>query len=306
MPAPPEPGPARLECNEDGVRLDRFLATHLPGASRRRAAAIIAAGAVRVNGRPVAKSQLLRRGDAVELAAAFVVVDGLAPQPELALPILFEDEALIAVAKPAGMPAVALQPGDRDTVANFLAAHAAETVSAGRSGLEAGLVHRLDNGTSGVLLAARSPADWLALRDQFERQTIKKRYLAWVDGAVERTGERREPIAHHPRRARLMVACPNAERAAAWGARPAMTRYRPLQREGDATLLEIAITSGVRHQIRVHLALAGHPLRGDDLYGGSPAPRLMLHASELAVTHPRGGRRVSITCPLPADFAAAG
>ena len=295
-----------LQCDDDGVRLDRFLASHLPETSRRRAAAIIAAGAVLVNGRPAAKSQLLQRGDTVEIAAAGLLAGDLAPQPELALPILFEDESLIAVAKPAGMPAVALEPGDRDTVANFLAAYAPETAGAGRSPREAGLVHRLDNGTSGVLLATRSAADWQAVRQQFERQTIEKRYLAWVDGAVERRGERREPIAHHPRRARLMAACANPERAAAWRARPALTRYRPLQREGSATLLEIAMTSGVRHQIRVHLALAGHPLRGDDLYGGSPAPRLMLHAAELALRHPRSGVRLSIGCPPPADFTAAG
>jgi 23S rRNA pseudouridine1911/1915/1917 synthase len=291
-------------CASDGLRLDRFVAAHTGGGARRRTAAIIAAGAVRVNGRPARKGCLLRRGDIVEIDPAALVETPPLAQACLALPILFEDEALIAIDKPAGMPSVALRGGDTGTVANFLLGHAPETAMAGRTALEAGLVHRLDTGTSGVLLAARTAPAWRDLREQFRQHAVRKRYLAWVDGDVAAAGVRREPIAHHPRRAHAMLACREAAQAAELRARLALTRYRPLVRRGHATLLAVAITTGVRHQIRVHLADAGHPVCGDPLYGGSPSPRLMLHAARLAVRHPALRRALSIESPPPPDFLA--
>lgn len=303
MPAPPSPAPLHLVCAADGVRLDRFLGEQLAGMTRRRAAMLIAAGAVRVNGRRAGKGLSLRRGDAVEVAAAALAPPSLPAQAELALPVLYDDEALLAVDKPAGMPCVALRAGERDTVANFLLARAPETATAGRVALEAGLVHRLDNPTSGVLLAARTPAAWRAVREQFRCRAVEKRYLAWVDGEVSAGGVRSEPIAHHPHRARAMVACPTAARARALSARPALTRYAPLERRGRWTLLTITIATGVRHQIRVHLAAAGHPLCGDALYGGPPAPRLLLHALELVLHHPLGGQRLAIRSQPPPAFA---
>ena len=304
MPTPPVPGATRFVCDADGTRLDRFIADRRGVGARRRTAAIIAAGAVRVNGRPARKGQLLNRGDEVEIDPAALRDERLAPEAALALPILFEDASLIAVDKPAGMPAVALRAGDVGTVANFLLAHAPETLTAGGSPFEAGLVHRLDTGTSGVLLAARTAAAWQAVRDQFRRHEVEKRYLAWVDGDVARPGSRREPIAHHPRQPRAMRVCPNAEQARALRARPAETRYRPLERRGGATLLAIEIATGVRHQIRVHLAFGGHPVCGDTLYGGSETARLLLHATALGLRHPVTGRRLTIDSPPPEDFSA--
>ncbi len=296
----------RFVCDADGVRLDRFIADHTEAGTRRRTAAIIAAGAVRVNGRAARKGHVLQPGDVVEIDPAALATAPPLAQADLALPILYEDEALIALAKPSGMPAVALHESDVGTVANFLLAHAPETVSAGRTPLEAGLVHRLDTGTSGVLLAARTAAAWRAVREQFRDRTVEKRYLAWVDGVVARAGTRREPIAHQPRRPHLMRACPDADQARDLRARPAQTRYQPMDRRGGATLLAIEIASGVRHQIRVHLAAAGHPVCGDTLYGGSPAPRLMLHATALALIHPLSGARLSLESSPPRDFSAPG
>lgn len=304
MPAAPIPGASRFVCDADGLRLDRFVAAHTGARTRRRTAAIIAAGAVRVNGRAARKGHVLRRGDVVEIDPAALAESVPLPESHLALTILVEDETLIAVDKPAGMPAIALSGRDVGTVANFLLAHAPETAAAGRSALEAGLVHRLDTGTSGVLLAARTAPAWRDLREQFRRRMVRKRYLAWVAGDVAAAGVRREPIAHHPRRARAMLVCPDPTRADALRARPALTRFRPLARRGHATLLAVEIVTGVRHQIRVHLAHAGHPVCGDPLYGGSAAPRLMLHATALGVRHPVSGQALSIDCPPPPDFLA--
>ncbi|MBX3025391.1 RluA family pseudouridine synthase [bacterium] len=304
MPAPPAPGARQIRCDADGTRLDRLVAERGGGMTRRRTAAIIAAGAVRVNGRRARKGQLLRRGDVVEIDAAALATAPLAAQPELALPLLYQDEALIALDKPPGMPAMALRSDDRDTAANFLVAIAPESAVAGGSPLEAGLVHRLDTGTSGVLLAARTAVAWRDLRGQFHRGQVEKHYLAWVDGDVARAATRREPIAHDPRRPRSMRVCFDPQQARALAGRPALTHFRPLARRGDMTLLAVEITTGVRHQIRVHLAAIGHPIRGDALYGGSPAPRLMLHAATLVVRHPTSGGRLRIESPPPTSFAA--
>jgi len=304
VPAPSSRDATRFVCDADGVRLDRFITDRTAAGARRRTAAIIAAGAVRVNGRPARKGQLLEQGDVVEIDPAALATAPPAGQPELAVPILYEDEALIAVDKPAGMPAVALRDDDVGTVANFLLGYAPETVAAARTPLEAGLVHRLDTGTSGVLLAARTAEAWANVRDQFRRRAVEKRYLAWVDGVVARPGSRHEPIAHHPRRPQLMRACPDADQARDLRARPALTRYQPVDRRGGATLLAIDIATGVRHQIRVHLAAAGHPVCGDPLYGGSAAARLMLHAAALSLRHPLSGTRLSLECLPPSDFTA--
>jgi 23S rRNA pseudouridine1911/1915/1917 synthase len=304
VPVPPAPGATRFVCEADGLRLDRFVADHTQVRTRRRTASIIAAGAVRVNGRAARKGCILRRGDVVEIDPLALADVPPPPQADLALPILYEDDALIAVDKPSGMPSVALRAGEIGTVANFLLARAPDTAAAGRTALEAGLVHRLDTGTSGVLLAARSAPAWRDLRAQFRRHAVRKQYLAWVDGDVAASGVRREPIAHDPRRAHAMLACRDAVQAQSLRARPALTRYRPRERRGRTTLLAVEIATGVRHQIRVHLAAAGHPVCGDALYGGSAAPRLMLHAALLGVRHPVSRRALSIDSPPPGDFLA--
>lgn len=303
-PAPP-PATTLVVPAGPGVRLDQFLAACFDPHSRRRAREVIAAGGVQVNGRPARKGDVLQPGDSVRLSAGAPGPTALTPQPELPLTVLFEDDVLIAVDKPAGMPSVALRPTDRDTLANALAGHLPELCDAGRNPLEAGLVHRLDSATSGVVLAARTRAAWLDLREQFDARAVHKLYNAVVEGDIARAGTVDVPIAHHPRRRREMLACPNADQAAARQARPAVTHYRPLERFGSSTLLAVTIATGVRHQIRVHLATLGHAIRGDERYGSGGAGRLMLHATRLRVRHPAHGGEVTINCPPPADFAAA-
>ncbi|MGD9762587.1 MAG: pseudouridine synthase [Candidatus Binatia bacterium] len=287
-------------CAIDGIRLDQFIGREMRGPlGRRHAVAIITAGGVRVNGRRARKGVRLRAGDVVEVDAAALGAGELGAQPELPVAVLHEDATLIAVDKPPGMPSVALRTTDRDTVANFLRAYAPETAEASRSPLEGGLAHRLDTPTSGVLLAARNPAAWAALRAQFSRRAVQKEYAAMVDGDLRDPGVLRWPIAHDPGRAAAMVVCRDPARARLLRARPAMTTFHPIERRGNATLLAIAIPTGVRHQIRAHLAAIGHPVRGDALYGGTPAERLMLHARSLRLRHPATGDMLRIGSPLP-------
>lgn len=305
MPTPAPAAATLVVPAGPALRLDQFLAAHFEPHSRRRARALIAAGAVQVNGRAARKGDVVQAGDAVSLSAGLPGPSELTPQPELALAVLFQDDCLIAVDKPAGTPSVALRAADRDTLANALVGHLPELGAAGRNPLEAGLVHRLDSATSGVVLAARTRAAWLALREQFDARAVHKLYTALVEGDMARAGTIDTPIAHHPRRRRAMVACPNPDQARTWQAQPAITHYRPLERFGGATLLAVTIATGVRHQIRVHLAASGHPICGDERYGSVHAGRLMLHATRLRVRHPTHGGEVTISCPPPADFAAA-
>ena len=227
-----------------------------------------------------------------------------AAQPDLAVSLLYADEVMIAVDKPAGMPTVALHADDRDTVANYLYGRYAELRGVGGPAFEAGLVHRLDTATSGVLVAARSEAAWQSLRAQFRARRVGKLYLAVVAGVVARRGVVDAPIAQ--RRHRMSVSA-RSDRARVQG-RPALTRYRPLRRGRAATLLGVQIPTGVRHQIRAHLAAIGHPVLGDQLYGEAAAgmaPRLLLHAARLSVAHPTSGVRVIVRSRLPVDFQTA-
>lgn len=153
-----------------------------------------------------------------------------------------------------------------------------------------------------MLLVARTREAWLELRRQFRARKVGKRYLALVVGTVAKPGEITRPIApDRRRRGRVRVVGEATPRA-----RAAITRFRPLGRYRDATLLEIDLVTGVMHQIRAHLASIGHPVVGDRRYGGSSdAPRQLLHAAALDVAHPLSGERLRIESPLPEDFAAA-
>ncbi len=297
-----------LVQDDDCGRLDQFHVRHLPAWSRRQARAAIGAGAVLVNGRRGRKGQALQPGDMVR-ADRSVLDRALVAQPDLALPVLYADEALIAIDKPAGMPAIAMRADDRDTVANFLLGRYPALRGIGGSAFEAGLAHRLDTATSGVLVAGRTDATWRRLRGQFRDRLVDKLYLALVAGEVRQRGTVAAPIAHRPRRPSAMCVCPQPERARALRARPALTHYRPLRRLPAATLLAVRILTGVRHQIRVHLASIGHPVLGDALYGDRTAshalPRLLLHAVRLRFAHPTDARRVIIRSPLPEEFRAA-
>jgi 23S rRNA pseudouridine1911/1915/1917 synthase len=290
--------------DDDRDRLDRFLVRHLPGCSRRLARDAIGAGAVWVNDRAAHKGQALQSGDVVRIDRT-VFERQPAAQPDLAVPLLYADDAMVAVDKPAGMPTTALRASDRDTVANYLFGRYSELRGVGGSTFEAGLVHRLDTATSGVLLAARTQAAWRNLRAQFRTRRVGKLYLAVVAGLVPRRGTVDAPIAQRQRRVSVSPRA-NRDRSAP---RPALTRYRPLRRSRTATLVSIQIPTGVRHQIRAHLAAIGHPVLGDPLYGGASAarlaPRLLLHAARLRVAHPISGARVIIRSRLPVDFQTA-
>ncbi len=285
-----------LVCDSDsGRRLDTFLIAHLPEITRREIIERLAAGHARINGRVSVKGSPVRLGDTVTFTSPLT----LSPNPQLPIQTLWVDDAIVVVNKPIGIPSVALRHDETATVANFLLAHFPEMATASPRTLEAGVVHRLDTATSGVLVAARIPHAYTVLREQFAKQTVKKQYLALVHGQLQQTGSHRSvliPSGIHGQRMREVTTGSGQE---------AHTFFTSVAHFARHTLVRVTIPTGVRHQIRVHLAALGHPIVGDAVYGTQMEnERLCLHAEMLSFLHPQTGIRVQFTCPLPEDFQA--
>jgi 23S rRNA pseudouridine1911/1915/1917 synthase len=278
---------------EAGQRTDQLLAGRL-GVSRARARKLVEAGQLRRGRARLAKGDVVAAGD--ELLLDDPELDPSArPDPSLALRIAHEDAQLVVVDKPVGMPSHPLAPGELGCAANALLARFPEMLQVGYDSRQAGLVNRLDNDTSGLLLAARDRATFEALRGQLARGEVEKRYLALTERPLP-PGTLHGALA--PRGARVAVVRDDAP-----GAQPARSLViacRPLV--SGQFVVELEVSRAYRHQVRVHLAAAGAPLVGDVLYGGVPAAHHFLHASRLAFTHPFSGERVDVTSAPPPDW----
>ena len=276
--------------------------------SRRVAQELVERGLVRINGRRSKKSEIVGADDRIEVASTNrrAVIE---PNGDLAIEVLHQDAALMVVNKPGGVPCHPIHADERDTVMNAVVARFPEIATVGEKPLEGGLVHRLDNGTSGALLIARNRGTFDKLRDAIRAGRIARRYEALVAGALERKTEIDSPIAHHAKNARKMIVGDPSSANPKRAGRAASTVVEPLRRVGEFTLLSIAPKTGSRHQIRVHLASIGHPIVGDVLYGGpaSGGPqalahgRFWLHLCDVAFDSPAVGH-VKVTAPIPPDL----
>jgi 23S rRNA pseudouridine1911/1915/1917 synthase len=282
-----------------GTRLDRYLAT-ATGESRHRIMAAIEAGDVRVDGRRARKGQPVAAGQTVTLHLAPLAPD---PEPDRPLTVVHEDPAFVVLEKPAGWPTHPLQAGEKGTLANAVVARYPECATAAANEREGGAAHRLDGPTSGLVVFARDRSAWDALRAQFAARTVDKQYLALVAGSLYGPAELTAPIeAAGPGRMRVARE-PDAVEAGE--AREAFTRVDVERRFAGWTLVRCTITTGVMHQIRVHLAAEGNPVAGDDLYGGARPTglnRMFLHAAVLGFDHPVSGERLRFESPLPPEL----
>jgi 23S rRNA pseudouridine1911/1915/1917 synthase len=281
-----------------GGRLDRVLADLDASLSRSAAGRLARDGHVAVNGRPGRPSDAVRPGDVLEYEPP--VAEALEPVAErIPLAIVHDDPDVVVIDKPAGM-VVHPSPGHHaGTLVHALLGLGGRWSAIGGTA-RPGIVHRLDRGTSGLMLAARTDQAHRALAAQLADRTLSRTYLAIVRGELA-GGERvlDGPIARHPRdRLRMAVV---------EGGRPARTRVRPIERRGGHTLVQCDLDTGRTHQIRVHLAALGHPVAGDELYGrrrpGDPE-RPMLHALRLRFRHPASGEQMTFESPPPSDFTA--
>jgi 23S rRNA pseudouridine1911/1915/1917 synthase len=272
--------------------------------SRRQSRQLIESGKVTVNGRHLGKGAMIAPDDDVRISEPPPTL-AAHPNANLKIETLYCDESVLIVNKPGLIPCHPLRAGEDSTVINGVIAAHPEVAQAGSNPREGGLVHRLDNGTSGALIIARTPEAFAVMRAAVRRGDIARRYLALCAGKFEEPVEIATPIAHHPKNRRKMTTLGfNMSRMS--GARPAATLITPLRRLSGFSLIEARPRTGCRHQVRVHLASINHPLVGDVLYGGPEigelAPgRFWLHLSEVAFESDLSGH-VNIQAPLFPDL----
>ena len=300
-----------VAADEAGLRLDAWLARRLPALSRSRLQALIEAGHVRLDGAPARPATRVKAGQAAVVSVP--APTPAEPQPEhIPLRVVHEDAALLVVDKPAGL---VVHPGAgaaSGTLVNALLARVSDLSGIGGV-LRPGIVHRLDRGTSGLLVVAKDDETHRALVRQFASRSVEKEYLALVLGVPARgSGEITAAIGRDPvQRKRMSTRAPRG--------RDARSSWTVAERFDGAALLRVRIHTGRTHQIRVHLASIGHPVAGDAVYGGTRTPssrklaarealrsleRPALHAARLAFSHPGSGERCEFEAPLPADIEA--
>lgn len=298
-----------VAADDAGERLDAWLARRIPGLSRSRLQSLIASGNVRLDGAPARAAARVKAGQAVVVRVP--AATPAEPQPEaIPLRVVHEDASLLVIDKPAGL---VVHPGagaSSGTLVNALLARVHDLSGIGGV-LRPGIVHRLDRGTSGLLVVAKDDETHRALVRQFAGRTVDKEYLALVLGVPARAGgEIAAPIGRDPvHRKRMSTRAPRG--------REARSSWTVAERFDGAALLRVRIHTGRTHQIRVHLASIGHPVAGDALYGGTRTPssrkaaartalasleRPALHSARLAFVHPASGERSSFEAPLPADL----
>ncbi len=296
-----------------GVRLDAVLLGAFPTTTRAFVREALAAGRILVNGRRAVKGGKLRGGERIAIAELLEAADNVVrPNPSIRPRYVFEDDALLACDKPAGLPVQPLSCLETQTLMNGVVARHPECALLGDRPLLAGALHRIDADTSGLVLIARTAPAFDALRAQFTAQTVEKTYLALVEGALAVGGTLENDLAHDPslpfcrmidcRHNRL---CESEKRKL----KPlhAVTRFRPIGRTSvgneERTLLEVTIRTGVTHQIRAQLALAGHHIVNDRLYGAFAVENQTghcLHALAARFVHPVTGEPMEIRTPFPA------
>ncbi|MFC1683876.1 23S rRNA pseudouridine(1911/1915/1917) synthase RluD [Pseudomonadota bacterium] len=298
---------AEVGLEEAGLRLDQALAKLFPDYSRSRLQQWIKEGLVQVDGRECRPRDKVAEGAYIEVQARMDEQVECAPQA-IDLEILYEDEHLLVINKPAGLVVHPAAGNPNGTLQNALLHHDASLIELPR----AGIVHRLDKDTSGLLVVARTSLAHKSLVEQLQAREVKREYRALVSGVLVAGGTVDEPIGRHPtQRIRMAVVV---------GGKPAVTHYRVLERFRASSYLKVNLETGRTHQIRVHMAHIRHPLLGDPVYGGRlrlPAGasaelqealrgfrRQALHARRLGLQHPVSGDWLEWSAPVPEDMAA--
>ena len=279
-------------------RIDVYLVEALDRRfSRAQIKAAIEKNEIFLNGKPVKPKSFVKEGDVIRGGVLERKENFLSPE-NISLDVIYEDEDILVVNKPTGM---VVHPGagnKKSTLVHALLGRQGALSDVGGL-MRPGIVHRLDKGTSGILVVAKHNQAHRLLQAQFSSRNLSKTYIALVQGRVEfQQGHILEPIGRHPK-----IKTKMAVRRAEGQGREAESLYRVLKRFAYATLLEVKILTGRTHQIRVHMAHLGYPVVGDEMYGKkNEGQRLALHASKIEFTHPKSGKIVQFTSELPDDF----
>lgn len=310
-----------VDKGQDTVRIDKFLFERMQHSSRNRIQKAADAGCIHVNGAPVKSNYKVRPLDVITLMLNRPKHDNTIEAEDIPLDVVYEDDQLMVVNKPAGL---VVHPGAGNfhgTLINAVAWHLRDLPSFDPNDPEVGLVHRIDKDTSGLLLIAKTPEAKTALGKQFFQKTTHRSYTALVWGNfVEDEGRIEGNIARDPKDRLRMTVFPSDSEIG----KPAVTHYKVLERFGYTTLIECILETGRTHQIRAHMKHIGHPLFGDERYGGTEVlrgqrsssykafvqnglkicPRQALHAKTLGFVHPITGKQMDFTSELPPDLSA--
>jgi len=281
-----------------GERLDKITPTHVPDLSRATAQRLIKAGEVTVNGRPSKPSYRVQVGDEVVVRVPTEMPAPVVPE-NIPLDVIYEDDALLVVNKPAGMVVHPAYGHASGTLVNAVLAHCPQIADVGGPD-RAGVVHRLDKDTSGLILIAKDSVTRAALQRQFKRRQVAKTYLALVEGQMQpREGVVEAPVGRDKRQRKKM--------AVVRSGREARTMYRAIEYFANYTLLEVRPHTGRTHQVRVHLSWLGYPIVGDAVYGRHRQrllrSRHFLHAARIRFSHPATSEEVEFEAPLPPKLA---
>jgi 23S rRNA pseudouridine1911/1915/1917 synthase len=308
-----------VDGGQQPLRIDKYLAERMQHSSRNRIQTAADAGFIHVNGKPVKSNYKVRPLDAISLMLDRPKHDSTIQAEDIPLNVVYEDADLMVVNKPAGL---VVHPGAGNfhgTLINAVAWHLKDLPSFDPNDPEVGLVHRIDKDTSGLLVVAKTPEAKTKLGSQFFNKTTHRSYCALVWGNLtEDEGRIEGNIGRDPKdRLRMTVFEPGSS-----AGKPAVTHYRVIERFGYVTLVECILETGRTHQIRAHMKRIGHPLFGDERYGGTEilrgnrsttykafiqncfklCGRQALHARTLGFVHPRTGRQMDFSSPLPADM----
>jgi 23S rRNA pseudouridine1911/1915/1917 synthase len=280
-----------------GIRLDKLIATRLSELSRTRIQTLIKEGLITVNGEPSKASYKTEGGEEIAVFLPPPEVSEVLPE-NIRLDVLYEDADLIAINKPAGMVVHPSAGHSTGTLVNAVLYHWPELQQVGDE-YRAGIVHRLDKDTSGVIIVARTPQAHRSLAEQFEQRTTTKKYLALVEGTPDTlTGRIEAPIGRNPKDRKRMAVVRDG--------REAVSEFTVLEQYAHHALVEVRILTGRTHQIRVHMAFIGHPVVGDAIYGYRKQrikmKRNFLHAAELTVHSPTTSEPLTFKAPLPAGL----
>ena len=290
----------RVDQEEQGIRIDKYLASRLPDYSRSFLQKLVGEGQVLAEGKPVKSNYKISAGEQISLSVPDAVEPEIVPEP-IPLDILYEDASLLVINKPKGMVVHPCPGHYSGTLVNALMYHCKDQLSGINGVMRPGIVHRIDQNTTGSLVVCKTDAAHRFLAQQLKDHSITRKYRAIVHGNLkEEEGTVNAPIGRHPVDRKKMAV---NERCG----RNAVTHYRVLERFGSFTYLECRLETGRTHQIRVHMASIGHPLLGDDVYGPSrcPIPGLTgqtLHAMTLGFIHPETGTYMEFEAPLPEYF----
>lgn len=290
----------RVDQEEQGIRIDKYLASRLPDYSRSFLQKLVGEGQVLAEGKPVKSNYKISAGEQISLSVPDAVEPEIVPEP-IPLDILYEDASLLVINKPKGMVVHPCPGHYSGTLVNALMYHCKDQLSGINGVMRPGIVHRIDQNTTGSLVVCKTDAAHRFLAQQLKDHSITRKYRAIVHGNLkEEEGTVNAPIGRHPVDRKKMAV---NERCG----RNAVTHYRVLERFGSFTYLECRLGTGRTHQIRVHMDSIGHPLLGDDVYGPSrcPIPGLTgqtLHAMTLGFIHPETGTYMEFEAPLPEYF----